>query len=146
MNEEFDIALNEFLSVKESFDYTPIKNMIQRFLIEEHPTLLTDVRCGIHIYPGWIPLVYHLCSNIQKIVDSTPNLSVSVDQVKEKFGTLRFYTTITGGEPAVIEQIDRLIRDAESRSASVCEYCGKPGRLTRNGWIKSACEEHERRN
>jgi len=59
---------------------------------------------------------------------------VTLDQVKEKFGTLRFY--YSGGD----EYIDGLVSMAESMSAITCETCGKPGTQTSGGWIKTICE------
>ena len=61
---------------------------------------------------------------------------VTLDQVKEKFGTLRFY--YTGGD----EYIHGLVSMAESMSGVTCEECGKPGTSTGGGWIKTACAEH----
>ena len=61
---------------------------------------------------------------------------VTLDQVKEKFGTLRFY--YSGGD----EYISGLVSMAESMSGVTCETCGKPGTRTRGGWIKTACKEH----
>lgn len=57
-------------------------------------------------------------------------------QVKEKFGTLRFYTNYSN------DYIDGLIAMAESMSANTCEKCGKPGKLNGLGWVYVACEEH----
>ena len=59
---------------------------------------------------------------------------VTLDQVKEKFGTLRFY--YTGGD----EYIAGLVSMAESMSAVTCETCGNPGEQTRGGWIKTICK------
>ena len=59
---------------------------------------------------------------------------VTLDQVKEKFGTLRFY--YTGGD----EYIDGLVSMAESMSAVTCEECGNPGTQTDGGWIKTICK------
>jgi hypothetical protein len=61
---------------------------------------------------------------------------VTLDQVKEKFGTLRFY--YSGGD----EYIAGLVSMAESMSGVTCEECGKPGTRTSGGWIKTACKEH----
>ena len=61
---------------------------------------------------------------------------VTLDQVKEKFGTLRFY--YSGGD----EYIHGLVSMAESMSGVTCETCGKPGTSTGGGWIKTACKEH----
>jgi hypothetical protein len=67
---------------------------------------------------------------------------VTLDQVKEKFGTLRFY--YSGGD----DYISGLVSMAESMSAITCETCGKPGTQTSGGWIKTICEpcveEHAR--
>ena len=61
---------------------------------------------------------------------------VTLDQVKEKFGTLRFY--YQGGD----DVIDGMVRMAESMSGVTCEECGKPGTSTGGGWIKTVCKEH----
>lgn len=54
-------------------------------------------------------------------------------QVKEKFGTLRFYMTFE------TEVISKLIRKAEKKSAITCEKCGKKGKLRDNGWLITLC-------
>ena len=78
----------------------------------------------------------------QELIDRTlqevPGLvpQVTLDQVKEKFGTLRFY--YSGGD----DVIDGMVRMAESMSSVTCEECGKPGTSTGGGWIKTVCAEH----
>jgi hypothetical protein len=61
---------------------------------------------------------------------------VTVDQVKEKFGTLRFY--YTGGD----EYISGLVAMAESMSGVTCEECGNPGKRVGGGWVTTLCKEH----
>ena len=61
---------------------------------------------------------------------------VTLDQVKEKFGTLRFY--YSGGD----DVIDGMVRMAESMSGVTCEECGSPGKRVGGGWITTLCEEH----
>ena len=61
---------------------------------------------------------------------------VTVDQVKEKFGALRFY--YTGGD----DEISGMVRMAESMSVLTCETCGKPGEQRFGGWIRTLCDEH----
>ena len=61
---------------------------------------------------------------------------VTLDQVKEKFGTLRFY--YTGGD----DVIDGMVRMAESMSGVTCEECGNPGKRIGGGWVTTLCEEH----
>jgi len=65
-----------------------------------------------------------------------PITQVTLDQVKEKFGTLRFY--YSGGD----DYIRGLVSMAESMSGVTCEECGKPGTQTPGGWIKTVCVEH----
>ena len=57
-------------------------------------------------------------------------------QVKEKYGTLRFY--YDGGD----RYIDGLVAMAESMSAITCEVCGNFGKTLGGGWIKTLCEIH----
>jgi hypothetical protein len=60
----------------------------------------------------------------------------TVVEVKEKFGTLRFY--IQAGTDAHYNYISF----AESMSAVTCETCGSPGKRLGHGWIYTACETH----
>ena len=62
---------------------------------------------------------------------------VVVDQVKEKFGGLRFY--YHGGDDVV----DGMVRMAESWAAYTCEECGDPGHRRDGGWVRTLCDKHE---
>lgn len=61
---------------------------------------------------------------------------VVITQVKEKFGSLRFY--YQGGD----EQIDGMVRMAESMSEVTCDECGSPGRIRPGGWLRCLCDTH----
>ena len=61
-------------------------------------------------------------------------VQVRVSQVKEKFGTLRFY--IDNGSVEVYAAIAM----AEAMSARTCERCGNPGQPRRGGWVKTLCD------
>lgn len=63
---------------------------------------------------------------------------VVADQVKEKFGTLRFY--FHGGD----EYCRGVAAMAESMTVFTCEECGAPGTQNRGGWIKTLCETHQK--
>lgn len=65
---------------------------------------------------------------------------VTVTQVKEKFGTLRFY--YSGGD----SYIDGLVAMAESMSGATCEECGAPGRVRPGGWLQCLCDTHAQAN
>lgn len=60
-----------------------------------------------------------------------------IQQVKEKFGGLRFYINTAD------KRINAWTEFAESISRHVCEECGKPGELRNGGWIRTLCDEHE---
>lgn len=63
---------------------------------------------------------------------------VVVDQVKEKFGSLRFY--YHGGD----DEVYGMVRMAESMSAVTCEVCGNKGKISGGGWLSCRCEEHRK--
>ena len=69
------------------------------------------------------------------VPDTVPQ--VTLDQVKEKFGTLRFY--YTGGD----DIIDGMVRMAESMSGVTCEECSAPAETHGPGWIRTICEPCE---
>jgi hypothetical protein len=71
---------------------------------------------------------------LKQVPKSCPQVVAS--QVKEKFGTLRFY--YNGGDD-VVSGIERM---AESMSAVMCETCGAPGKTRSGGWIQTLCDEH----
>jgi hypothetical protein len=54
-------------------------------------------------------------------------------QVKEKYGTLRFY--MTSGTDEMYAITDK----AERQSSVTCEFCGKPGKLRGRGWLYTRC-------
>lgn len=70
----------------------------------------------------------------QKVHEACPQV-VAV-QVKEKFGTLSFYTE--GGDDYT-RGVESL---AESMSAVTCEICGSPGKIRGSSWLYTACDQH----
>jgi len=61
---------------------------------------------------------------------------VVAEQVKEKFGGLRFY--YRGGD----QYIEGLVAMAESMSYATCEECGNSGKPNKGGWIRTLCTTH----
>lgn len=74
------------------------------------------------------------------MVAKEPIPQVEAVQVKEKFGTLRFY--YEGGD----EYIRGLVTMAEAMSAYTCEVCGAPGEARGGGWIRTLCDKHAEEN
>ena len=61
---------------------------------------------------------------------------VVATQVKEKYGSLRFY--VSGGN----ERTEAFISFAEHLSYSICEICGSMNNIKHSqGWIITACQE-----
>ena len=94
-------------------------------LRQDQPTL--PALWGFECDDGWMDLIYRLSQAITTHTKST-GLDVVATQVKEKFGTLRFY--VDGGD----QEVFRLIDAAEQESATICEACGAPGTLVTKGW------------
>lgn len=90
-------------------------------------------------YKGYVNAEERMKETLEKgLVKVRPVVpQVVADQVKEKFGTLRFY--YHGGD----EYIHGLVAMAESMTAVTCEECGAPGEQRSGGWIRTLCDHHE---
>jgi NAD(P)H-flavin reductase len=86
---------------------------------------------------GWHELIRTLEENLNKI-----DPEFELQQVKEKFGGLRYYAQ-TSGETGAYDSFHQLISLAEEASFHLCEVCGEPGecKATRQ-WLKTLCETH----
>lgn len=116
---------------------------------EKYPTMFGGKYGGFAVGPGWWPIIEALCTNIQHHIDwNNKNFEkgytqykqvpqVTVEQIKEKFGGLRFY--YQGGD----EHISGMVRMAESWAGHSCEECGAPGEMRSGGWVKTLCDKHE---
>ena len=90
---------------------------------------------------GWFHLIYKLCQDIESCIKLSPHpeslQDFEVEQVKEKFGGLRFYVG------AAIRPVHDLIHKAEDKSYEICEECGKPGELVSvAGYYTTRCSTH----
>jgi hypothetical protein len=72
-----------------------------------------------------------VAGDFRQVPESIPQ--VTLDQVKEKFGTLRFY--YSGGD----DYISGMVSLAESMSGVTCEGCGNIGERRGDGWIHTYC-------
>jgi hypothetical protein len=89
---------------------------------------------GFDCGDGWFQILWNLGLQLEAVSPET-----AAAQVKEKFGTLRFYTW-DGNALG-----DRVVELAEHLSSKVCERCGGPdtivGPLKPGGWwIENACQ------
>jgi hypothetical protein len=72
-----------------------------------------------------------VAGDFREVPKSIPQ--VTLDQVKEKFGTLRFY--YSGGD----DYISGMVSLAESMTGVTCEECGNPGERRGGGWVHTYC-------
>jgi hypothetical protein len=111
--------------------------------MEAHPRLFGVASQGYaECGDGWHDLLRRCCVRIEAAL--TDGDRFVVEDIKSKYGTLRFYWGGRLSDAAKV-QIEEAIELAEARSACTCETCGAPGRLYERGdWLATACPEHAR--
>jgi hypothetical protein len=102
-----------------------------------------SLRCGT----GWYPLLDELDTMISYLA---PNYELY--QVKEKYGTLRFYIGGPSKDKITSDIVDNLIQYATEISSITCESCGaarygkirsrydRTVKLRNDGWMKTLCD------
>lgn len=120
------------------------------------PHGLFGIECG----DGWHDLLYQLCYDIEEALTIAKTADKDwpyVRQVKEKFGSLRFYLSASNLEIGAVNDtgliefrpvsinatISRIIERAEAKSMTICEDCSAPGDLYRDTWWHTKCPECE---
>lgn len=92
---------------------------------------------GFEHQDGWYDLINGLCSTLMMYCKDHNTEPPVASQVKEKYGSLRFYVW-----SAPIELYD-IIERFETESQYVCEICGERGKIHRvGGWYKCVCDKH----
>lgn len=130
-----------------------MKQKLQNQLFEEFPEIFIQrnlphsksLMCyGLEVGDGWYNLIHTLCSLIKQRVEHTKHpyykgevLDIQAVQVKEKFGSLRFY--VDGADQITMG----MIHMAEAMSYHICDICGNPAEKTTNNFYASRCKEHK---
>jgi len=125
---------------------------LEEYLIKKFPKLYNHTdECPFNQWKfecndGWFKLIYWLSAYLQNYIDQNNTWAekypsetnklveqIKVDQVKEKFATLRYY--VSGGD----EHTNAVISFVEYISGYVCEYTGKTDDVVqyKKGWIKT---------
>jgi hypothetical protein len=86
---------------------------------------------------GWVPLALELNEKLNELYPD-----YQLEQIKEKFGGLRYYTNIPYRENDELTEGTKLIDEAEGKSYKICEECGEPGEPRYGGWVKTLCDKH----
>jgi hypothetical protein len=129
---------------------------------DRHASMRTTAMCwGFAVGDGWFKIIDNACWLVQQHIDHERSTRARIlrkkrnkeplfdwevetllkdattqtvaTQIKEKFGTLRFY--YRGGD----DYVDGVISMAESMSAVTCEQCGNPGKRNGGGWLTVLC-------
>jgi hypothetical protein len=111
-------------------------------LIAIYPKLFSDLHpmqavsmFGIECGDGWFELLKECIQGLKEVCEKH-GYDTRVSQIKEKYGTLRFYLDSTSDE------MDEVIYRAEEKSAVTCESCGNPGSMNKTGyWMSVRCGE-----
>lgn len=121
-------------------EYSKLDTMLKKHGIDS-----AKIACGAFCDEGWVDLIDKLIEDLIAL-----GWNKHIDQIKEKFGGLRFYVGDTSRAPngrfISYKKINLLISKAESESFKICEKCGKSGQPRGGGWIKTLCEGHYRMN
>ena len=141
--------------MNEDQEFKEYEEFAQR-MENSYPRMFNGRYGGFAVGKGWWPLIEKLCNTIQRHIDwandNNAALTISnpynnkipdkveqvvVEQVKEKFGTLRFY--YQGGD----DYISGAVSLAESLTGHLCEDCGGFGKVRHGGWVRVLCDTHE---
>ena len=88
---------------------------------------------------GWIPIIEKLTKDLHEL-----ETVININQVKEKFGGLRYYVSYPEDEKYDKEEVDiaeELIRKAEEETLHTCQVCGSgDASAVGGGWITTLCK------
>lgn len=118
-----------------------MKDELEKKLVNKYPKLYEDYggsiyeTCmgrGFECGDGWYDIIDELSAKLEP-------LNVKAEQVKEKFGGLRFY--VSGRDGKLPDETYDYIQQAEDKSGETCEVCGKPGKKHGESWIVTRCDK-----
>lgn len=111
-------------------------------------TCMSWMHGGIDIGDGWIPLLKKLFDFCQFNHDRNGYPQLVAEQIKEKFGTLRFYyhfeeCKTDHPHKKSEEYLEGAIEFASFLTSEICEFCGKPSKVHGKQWRTTECKECE---
>jgi hypothetical protein len=124
------------IDMKTELDEKLCKAFPKIFAQRNLPMTQTCMCWGFSCEDGWYDLIYDLCEKIQKHCDEK-GIQVEAVQVKEKYGTLRFYVS------SADDEVYDLINKAEERSGRICQRCGTDKNITQTEgyWVSFYCDD-----
>ena len=126
------LKLGKFCAWKDPNTDEYFKPRSEAYPKPQEPFELFGVECG----KGWDELIQPIFAWIEKYNKEHEDNPIIIEQVKEKFGGLRFYVSY---EP---DELSRMIRKAEGDSYGICETCGSKIDVGHTyGWIQTICRK-----
>lgn len=117
-------------------------------LTRDFPLLFADrhakmqVTCMCWGFPGdgWYGIIREAAEKLEPLIAEYVKQFPEEDhprasQVKEKFGTMRFY--LSHGT----DEMFQIVHECEEKSHVTCERCGKEGELRKGGWLQTLCAD-----
>jgi hypothetical protein len=92
---------------------------------------------GFSCEDGWFDLIDKLCANLQAAAEKGEIPQPVAEQVKQKFGELRFYVSTSSSALT-----RTMIEATRAQSAVTCEVCGEPGVLRWQSGVQTVCDRH----
>lgn len=127
------------------------KNNLNKLSLEQRNklhsyTLYKDI--PFEVRAGWFELIEELGKNISELCERLNEPLPKVRQIKEKFGTLRFYYTNESKMEVLNKAISAMVQISELRSAHVCEICGDHFAQTiiDDYRVETVCDKHRSKN
>jgi hypothetical protein len=105
----------------------------EKYMLERYPLLIESgsPSWGFEIGPGWRPLINELFSRLELLV-KTFNAKIEFQQIKEKFGSGRFYFSLSFNEDRdeterniISDIISDVVTAAEERAYYICAKTGE---------------------
>lgn len=95
---------------------------------------------------GWLPLLDTMFFELTQLIANRELQKIEVNQIKEKFGTLRVYLSVHSYEketsPETFAKYYGIVERAETISATTCQICGEHGKARSGGWRVTLCDKH----
>lgn len=88
-------------------------------------------------YTGWYLKIERLDKQLTYLFPD-----YKIGQIKEKFGTLRFYADFSAEDEMKQSIAYSLIAAVESSTYSTCIVCGNYGKMRDQGWVRVLCDDH----
>ena len=118
--------------IVEKYPYLAPHNSWTGKLVEDYDYSYTE---AWGIPEGWHRLFYMLCKELRPHIEKAGLLDkFYFTQVKEKYGTMRVYTS------CLPNSVDHMIDLYETFSKYICQNCGEFAKYQTQGWIAHLCD------